>query len=99
MKSEYQYLQINAVAGLLGNKKGSIIRIKCLKVSEKGKKTRYVPVEQYWRNRVKDSAVDQCAEFVNKPIPKVVEKTAVEAEQEEGKPGGKDAKRKSWSKK
>ena len=72
MKPENKYLQINAACGLAGKKKGDVIKIKCTKVVEKvGTKnvTRYIPIDHYWRNRVKDSEIDKCVEFVDKPKP------------------------------
>ncbi len=96
---KYKYLKINAVAGLADKKEGDIVRIKCLTVKEKIKegdkeveKDRFIPEERYWRDRVKDAAIDKCVEFVDKPKPAKVEK------QEGGKPGGKDAKYKSSKK-
>ena len=104
-KHEIKYLKINADSGLAGKAKGSIVGIKCAIVVEKievdGKeeeKTRYIPLEKYWRNRIKDSAIDNCVEFVDDPNQKEVAKTANEAEQEDGKPGGKDAKSKKSKK-
>ena len=66
----YKYLQLNAP--LAGKKKGDVIRIECIKVIDKvgGKNvTRYIPTDMYWRNRVKDSKIDKCVEFVDKPKP------------------------------
>lgn len=77
---EYKYLQINAACGLYGKKKGDIVRIKCLKVIDKDKNVRYIPVERYWRDRIEDADIDKCVEFVDK--------------QEQGKPVRKDAKKK-----
>ena len=65
----YKYLQLNADLG--GKKKGEVIRIECVKVSpaKKGEPSRYIPKDQYWRNRLKDAVIDKCVEFVDKPKP------------------------------
>ena len=48
-------LQINA--NLKPHKKGDVISIQC---SDTG-----IPLERYWRSRIKDSAIDKCVEFVD----------------------------------
>lgn len=82
----FKYLQLNADLG--GKKKGEIIRIECTKVVEKGKETRYIPIERYWRDRLKDAKTDNCVEFVDEP----------KLTKEGGKPGEKDAKSKGSKK-
>lgn len=63
----FKYLKLNADLG--GKKKDVVLRIECTKVVEKDKKTRYIPKERYWRDRLKDANIDKCVEFVDKPKP------------------------------
>jgi len=57
MKSGYENKSLLLNADLANKKKGAIINIK---VDKEG-----TPVDPYWRNRVKDSKMDNCVEFVD----------------------------------
>lgn len=59
--TRYEKKKLKLNAPLRGNPKGTVVRIE---VDKDG-----VPVDQYWRNRVKDAAIDGCVEFV-KPTKK-----------------------------
>lgn len=50
-------MQLKLNCDLPPKKKGDVISVEC---DEYG-----VPLEHYWRNRLKDSAIDNCVEVVN----------------------------------
>ena len=50
---------------LAGNKTGSIIQIEVDKVVI-NKKAEYIPIKRYWRDRLKDAALDNCVEWAKK---------------------------------
>lgn len=80
-KYETKVLQINKPVG--GHQKGDMVKIK---VDKKG-----TPKERYWRDRIKDSNVDECVEFVN---PTVSAEAPAEAPAEDTKTGKKKPKNK-----
>ncbi len=66
---------------LANKKKGTVIKIKVDKVVKKipipkkneedeqeyKEKTEYIPIDRYWRDRIKDAKMDKCVEFVKLP--------------------------------
>ena len=67
-KYDTKHLQVNANIG--GLTKGAVVPIKVDKAG--------TPLDQYWRNRLKDSKIDNCVEFVKSPpkkAAKLVSKT------------------------
>lgn len=58
MITEYEVKTLKLNSALRGKKKGQIVRIR---VDKDG-----IPIERYWRNRLKDAEIDNCVEFVKK---------------------------------
>jgi hypothetical protein len=56
MMKGYMKKQLQLNSDLQKHKKGSVIKIE---TDNKG-----VPVDRYWRDRVKDAKTDKCVEFV-----------------------------------
>lgn len=72
MKTGYQNKSLLLNSALRGHDAGSTIRIK---VDNKN-----VPVDPYWRNRLKDSKHDGCVEFVKKAVKKAEPKKSAQQE-------------------
>ena len=69
-KIESKQLKLNA--DLKGHKSGQIIAIECING---------VPVDKYWRDRIKDSATDNCVEILtNRPQASSSDKIAEKSE-------------------
>jgi hypothetical protein len=56
MITEYENKMLKINANLAGKKKGSIIQIK----TRNGK-----PIDRYWKDRLEESKLDSCVEWVN----------------------------------
>ena len=58
-------IKLKLSVGLKGHKEGHVVILN----SKDG-----LPVDPYWRKRIKDSEVDNCVEIVPKSVPKEIEK-------------------------
>ena len=76
MKTEYENKSLLLNVDLQNKKKGSVVSIKCQKnVIKKPLEQKegceqkfieeesYTPVDRYWRDRLKDSKIDNCVQF------------------------------------
>ena len=80
-KYENKRLQLNT--NLRGQVKGTVVKIKVDKAG--------TPVERYWRDRVRDSKIDSCVEFVGaaksvEPVEQAADKKAKTAKRTAAKP-------------
>lgn len=64
-KDMYENKQLKLNTALRGHRAGAIVPIKTDKQG--------TPLDQYWRNRIKDSVTDNCVEIISKPKKKPIE--------------------------